>query len=677
MFREETPCTGAVPASLYRPARQSLKQLGRLVVAMTLVSSAAQAALVEDKKNLGWQFKYNLTSAQFSSEFTKYNDAGYLLTDIDAYPSGSSTLYSMVWRKNDGRGWAVHRDLTSADFSTYWNQYTSQGMRLVDVEAYPLNGQIRWAGIWVQNKEGYNWSSHRGLTASEYASLFTSKKNAGWRPVELDVYNTSNGLRYNSIWQHNSDGRGWAALRDMSRESYQTEVDNRGDAGYHVVDFESYDTPNGQRYAAIWEKHGNLAHAVRTDRDQQTFLNYWYDYTDQGYRLVDFERYNTDDGVRYAGVWQENDSRFRNADKTAINNAITSYRTLNNLPGISVVVMQNGSTIYRRGFGFADVNDNKTAHAATVYNAASVAKVYGGTLAAKLEQNQARHNGTPLLMDLDLDDQTSSYLNNMPAAHQHTVAETLSHLGCVPHYNTNPSIGDQTTHYSSAMAAVQSIWNGGVVSNCTPGNTWSYSTHAFTFAGAVLEQVSGRTVNQLLRDELFTPYGLSSTRVMYDSSNLPSNSLRATPYRERDAIGSQGQPGFDPPHPVNNPNIESSYTNSSWKILGGGIETNTLDLAKFGWKVLNAEIVDADTRDNRLWTRVNPNRTHGLGWSVGNSVAGQRIAEWNGSWDGSRTWLRVYRDDGLVIAIQSNRRRHAMQDLNSLADTIAGIVLAP
>ncbi len=113
-------------------------------------------------------------------------------------------------------------------------------------------------------------------------------------------------------------------------------------------------------------------------------------------------------------------------------------------------------------------------------------------------------------------------------------------------------------------------------------------------------------------------------------------------------------------------------------MLSGGIESDAYDLARFAWKVLDAEIVSADARDNRLWTRVNPAFSHGLGWSIGTAAGGENVAEWDGSWTGARSLLRAYTDDGLVIAIMTNRATHRFdlnQDVYDLADNLGAIVL--
>ncbi len=653
-----------------------------LTIALTVSAFCAapvHAGLVDMSTDQDWVFFRDLTSAQFSQYYTQYRNAGYIMTDIDAYAVGSSARYAMNWQRNtDNRLWAEVRDMTSAQYSAKWQEYDSKGYRPVDVESYTINGTTYWAGIWIQNKEGVGARTHRGQSASDYASQFSKNSGDGYRLVDLEVANTSNGLRYTSIWERNVKGYAWAALRDMTRTEYQEEANERSANGYKLIDFESYGFGSSQAYAAVWVKQGTLDWRVRSDRTEQEFANFNYQYADEGLRLVDFERYSTEEGVRFAGIWAENNDRYDYVQKGNLNTAVTSYLNTNNLPGISVAIIRDGSTIYRRGFGFADVANGKAAHGKTVYNAASVSKVIGGTLAAKLEGEGVLRDGTTF--DLDLSNTTATYINNLPAAHTHTVDQLLSHLGCMPHYGTNPAIPNQTTHYSTATAAMQSIWNTSLIVGCTPNAQWNYSTHGFTLVGAVLESVTGKTINELINEELLEPYNLGSMRVMYETSTLPANQLRAVPYALRDPVHSSPSVSdfVDPPSANTNPNVPTSYSDSSWKVLGGGIETNAIDLARFGWKVLDGEIVSADVRDNRLWQPVNPAFTQALAWDIRTDNAGRNVAEWNGTWTGSRTYLRAYPDDGLVIAIMSNRTFHR-SDLNSdvddLANTLGEIVL--
>ena len=623
------------------------------VVCLGLVSSAANATIVKDQKQLGWASYRDLTSSKFSERFKEYKNKGYMMIDIDAYPTSSGLRYSMVWRENtDKRGWAEHRNLTSAQYSAKWNEYKAKGYRPLDIAAYPSGTATRYAGIWVQNKEGLAWSSHRNLTSSAYGELYSQKRRDGYRLVDMEAYTTSSGLRYSAIWYKNTEGKAWTQYRNMTRASYQDKVNSLGRSGYMVVDFESYKVGTATRYAAIWEKKPGYAYQVRTNRTETAFANLWREYRDKGYRLVDFERYKTASGDRYGGVWVENNSRYRYANKTNIDTKVKDYLEDNDLPGISVSVIKNGKSIYRRGFGKADVANNRVAHSRTVYNAASVSKVIGGTLAAKLEEQQKLESGATFY--LDLSESTDNYISGLPAHHTHTVDELLSHTGCVGHYTTTPAISNQTNHYWSATSATNNIENTGLINGCAPGNNYRYSTAGFTFVAAALEGATNRSINSLLVNELFKPHGLSDTRVQFASTNLPANYERAVPY--------------------NNNNTPSSYSNNSWKVLGGGIETSAYDLARLGDKLLKGQIVSEDTRDNRLWKRVNNNSSAGLAWFTG-SKGGKRVADHSGSWTGARSYLRVYRDDNVVISIMSNRRGHSVRDVGSLADEIAAIVL--
>nr|VFJ76068.1 MAG: CubicO group peptidase, beta-lactamase class C family [Candidatus Kentron sp. FW] len=367
-----------------------------------------------------------------------------------------------------------------------------------------------------------------------------------------------------------------------------------------------------------------------------------------------------------------------------IDSIVETYREANNLPGISVAIIRDGQSIYRKGFGWADIEGKKPARAETVYSIGSVSKSIGATLALKLEDEGRLRNGTAFT--LNLDQPTSSYLTDirnasgrgtvsLPAFHNHTVRQLLSHIGCVAGSSgsTVPDIVNQTTHYASAIDAVQSIWNTGLVTKmsdaglpegesnngpCIQGKTWSYSTPGFVFIAAVLESATGRTFNQLLRDELSVPYGLSSMRVQYALPTLPPNDDRASPYDKN--------------------NNKISYRDNSWKVPGSGIEIHAVDLARFGWEVLDGEILNPDVRDNRLWRRanvINPNPGYALGWGVTTDANWRPIAEHPGMETGGRALLRVYRDDALVIAILANRREHPVDDVHVFANRIGDAIL--
>ena len=133
-----------------------------VVALVSLLPGAAQASgglpsALFDPNSVGWASVRNLTSSDFSADFEDRKDDGYMVTDIEVVEMEGVQRVSAVWKKNtDGRGWHSHRNLSDAEFHTKWTTYREQGYRLIDQEAYVLDGDRYYAGVWVENREGLN-----------------------------------------------------------------------------------------------------------------------------------------------------------------------------------------------------------------------------------------------------------------------------------------------------------------------------------------------------------------------------------------------------------------------------------------------------------------------------------------------------------------------------------------
>lgn len=633
-----------------------------------------------NEKNLAWASRRNLTDQQFSDWFETYKDQGYIIVDVDARTYDGTTRYAMVWRENvDDREWAEWRNLTSQEYHDRWEQYRDDGYRPLTIEGYLKDdSDLRFAGIWVENEEDLGWHNQRNLTSDEFLDYFEEQKSEGRRPVDLELYPTGSGVRISSLWYDNVDDVEWAHYYNMPRSEYQQRTEDYFDDGYRTIDYESYVVDGDRRYAAIWAKpDDDLAAQVRTNRSSIQFGNYWRDYLDQGFRLLDQEHYGTSNDL-YGGIWVENADRYRYEHKEELTSIAEDYRDDQDLPGLSVAVIEDGKMVYRRGFGDADEDAGREAHGETVYNAASVSKVIGGTLATRLESVGELQDGTAV--SLDMSEKASTYLSDaevpgdvdkevddFPASHDYNVEDLFAHLGCIPHYDgiSNGDMNDQ--HYETATEAAEKIWSQGLLDGCAVGDDRNYSTHALTIAGAVLEQVTGRRIARLIEEEISEPYGLDSTRAMFDDESL-------TPDSQRAMKGGSGDP--------------EDYGDSSWKVLGGGIESSAVDLARFGWAVLDGRVVPESDLDDRLWYPVHEDCSsqldgdfecnYGIAWDLTEydfDGTDRFVAQHGGSWSGAGSHLGVVRDEGLVFGMMSNESGGS-QNLDALMDDLAEEIMS-
>lgn len=624
------------------------RNVGLVVICMVLILSgilvqpgtlSAQAgpetipAAFFDPASAGWASVRNMTDAQFSDYFAEKSRQGFLVTDIEVDEIDGVQRVGAVWQKNiDGRGWAEYRNLTDAEFSNRWTELRDAGYRVIDQEAYQLDGRQFYAGVWVQNVENLAWASYRNATSSEFADLFTRYSNDGLMMIDVDAYGIGDTLYYAAAWVENSENLDWVELRDLTSQEFADAFEQYREA-YRMIDVESYRWNGVQYYAGIWvENASQRGWFEYRDMTAKQFGDNWLILRDAGYRLINYEVYPTGDGWRYAGIWRQNGSRPDWPFKDAVTAVAEAYFQDNEVPGMSVAVYHNGQFVYLRGFGFADVDDEIIAHSRTIYRTASVAKAVAGVLSILLSENNL----------IDLGEDTTSYIAGLPAFHTHTVGQTITNRSGIGDYDTYPNI---EAAYTTAQDAVEQLWDVSLTS--IPGSAYLYSTHAYTFLGAAIEGAVGGSIESIYDSYLREPYSLNTLRP--EHRDVP-NKFRATIY--------------------NTDNEEVTTDDLSWKILGGGLETSAYDLGRFGAALLNNTILDVQATD-MLWTRPDSLSNYAYGWDTGTHL-GTDVVGKAGFQNGARSYIRIYPDEDLVVLVVSNRRGH---DTRQLCMDIAEVIL--
>jgi CubicO group peptidase (beta-lactamase class C family) len=140
-----------------------------------------------------------------------------------------------------------------------------------------------------------------------------------------------------------------------------------------------------------------------------------------------------------------------------------------------------------------------------------------------------------------------------------------------------------------------------------------------------------------MQQAIFTPLGMTSTGADY-SDSLVLNRVR---FYER-----QGG------RLVNAALIDNSY-----KWAGGGLLSTPTDLLKLGAQLLKPTLLRSETvalllTPQRLLDGTNTH--YGMGWRIGHDAQGRPIIHHGGLIDGGRTFLLLYPDQQLMVAITAN-----------------------
>jgi CubicO group peptidase (beta-lactamase class C family) len=569
-----------------------------------------------DPVHTGWRSYRDATSSEFSTIFDERSAKGDMLIDLDVDQIGDDYRVGAIFRPNpDGRSWESRRDLTADQFSTRWTQLRDTGMRLAGFESYRTSAGQRYAGHWVDNVENLRWASTRDRTSAQFSEQFAQFRDEGLMPIDVDAYDTANGLRYGSAWVENTEDLRWTLRRDMTEAQWKQYYEQYRDEGMRVLTVESYRVGDQQRYAAIWvENRDGRGWYVYRDMDATGFRNRWNRMNDMGFRLDDYEKYDTANGPRYAGVWRQNGDRFDFELRDEVDALVQGHVDEFDVPGMSVVITHGGEVVYQRGFGFQDADAGVWAHGGTVYRLASVSKAISGVLALDVIGDHPNDS---------LDDLVRTHVPSLPNHHAYTIRQALENRSCVESY---PGDLDEMEddHYDSATDALAAFEAEPL--GCTPGASL-YSTAGYTVACAALESITGDTIGELVDERLTDAHGLRSLGL--GDPGAPNASL---------LYDSDTNEEFDP-------------DDLSWKTCGGGLQSSVADMGRFGLRLLGEQILTADELDE-LW---DPNGSYALGWGVSSAESGERYVGKSGGQPGAKTYWLIYPDDDISITVLSNR----------------------
>jgi len=209
-------------------------------------------------------------------------------------------------------------------------------------------------------------------------------------------------------------------------------------------------------------------------------------------------------------------------------------------PGCAVAVIQGGSIVYKRGYGMADLDHNLPITPTTVFHAASLAKQFTA-MSVMLLVAQGR---------LSLDDDVRTHVPELPEdlGTRITVGDLLHHISGIRdqwvfvemagwRLSADVVTSRDVLHFVSLMKTL----------NFAPRQKYLYSNTGYTLAGLIVKKVSGQSLADFARDNIFSPLGMANTRFAKTHSVIVQN--RA--YGYTDQPYQMRMPNYDLTGPTN------------------------------------------------------------------------------------------------------------------------------
>ncbi len=320
------------------------------------------------------------------------------------------------------------------------------------------------------------------------------------------------------------------------------------------------------------------------------------------------------------------------------------------IPGMALGVYRDGKIIKAEGYGVANLEWDVPVKADTIFQSGSVGKQFTATAVMMLVEEGK----------VGLDDPVQKYFADAPESWKDIkIRNLLSHTSGLGEYESGPRTKPDGPFYLRLDMTEDELYKRitAMPLDFKPGEDWSYRNTNYVLLGILIHEVTGKFYGDYLRERIFKPLGMSSTRIISDRDIIPH---RAAGYELVD-----GQP--------KNQEWVSPTFNST---ADGALYFTVLDLEKWDAALYTEKLLKRPSFD-QMWTvmKLNnglPNKAnYGFAWNI-KETNGHKVIEHSGAWQGFTTHIARYVDDKLTVVVLTNLDAGHAQP-SKIAHNIAGL----
>ena len=179
-------------------------------------------------------------------------------------------------------------------------------------------------------------------------------------------------------------------------------------------------------------------------------------------------------------------------------NLYTEYGQFNG----SVLVAEKGEVIYKKGFGLANMEWKIPNQSDTKHRLGSITKQFTSMLILQLvEQGK-----------LKLDVPISTYLLDYPKSNGDiiTIHHLLTHTSGTPNYTSFPGFFRDSSRDPYTPEEFVSFFADSTL-EFKPGERFAYSNSGYFLLGVIIEKVTGKSYEQVLKDKITIPLKMNNT----------------------------------------------------------------------------------------------------------------------------------------------------------------------
>ncbi|SES03325.1 CubicO group peptidase, beta-lactamase class C family [Gracilibacillus ureilyticus] len=289
-------------------------------------------------------------------------------------------------------------------------------------------------------------------------------------------------------------------------------------------------------------------------------------------------------------AYAENEEKIRKIEQL-----IEDQRELSEIPGISVVIVQNGETMYQNGFGYADVETETPVNSQTLFELGSTTKAFTGLAILQLEKEGL----------IKRTDDVRTYLPWLELKYKEdpqkiTIDQLLHHTSGIPSATIVhiPESNDEGALEKTVKTLIDQPLNR------KPGSTFEYATINYDVLGLIIEKVSKQSYDKYIKEHILEPAGMSNSFVGLHQVN---SAEMAAGYK----IGFMNEKKYIPP--IYRGNIPAGYIISNSNDIA---EWMRLQLGSKGINEIDTRIFEESHVADQSVAPFDMDTYYAAGWSV-------------------------------------------------------------
>jgi CubicO group peptidase (beta-lactamase class C family) len=285
------------------------------------------------------------------------------------------------------------------------------------------------------------------------------------------------------------------------------------------------------------------------------------------------------------------------------------------------LVFHKDEVVLNKGYGFSNMSTQTFNTPDTRFPLLSITKTFTSTIILKLQDENK----------LSVNDNLTKYFPDYPNGTKITIHHLLAHSSGIHNYTDDIGVEDSAivNHPISKERVVSQFRDKPL--DFPPGKYYSYNNSGFFLLGLIIEKVTGKPYEIVVRDYILDPLGM--TQSGFDFINLSA------------AIKAQGYEFWNKEKAIPYDHYDSTYA-----YAAGSIYSTTNDMLRWAKAVSTKQILTTKTWELAFKPKI---QNYGYGWQTG-QFFGKKYVKHSGGYPGYMSEFIYYPDENIFIVLLNN-----------------------